>query len=181
MKLLLVDISSKCPIVLWKAKKDNSKKVTKPKVWYLNRMVAGCVQLHPDLSQAEHLSHKPLLCVAPSSSPPPFQVKSPPAPPFFLSSFQTGPGFCRKVKGRHRHQNHPSPLRYKSSTLILYKELSSSIFQSYQSGIGNTCPDLHFVQYIKAWMSSTDPVSPIRNFYRLIVSYTGPEHSFIIS
>ena len=45
-----------------------------------------------------------------SSSPPLFQVKS---PPFFLSSFQTGPGFCRKVKGRHRHQNHPplsSPL-----------------------------------------------------------------------
>ena len=50
-----------------------------------------------------------------------------------------------------------------------------------QSGIGNTCPDLHFLQYIKAWMSSTDPVSPIRNCYRLIVSYTGPEHSFIIS
>ena len=45
-------------------------------------------------------------------------------------------------------------LRYESSTLILYKELSSSIFQSCQSvcqsGIGNTCPDLHFVQYIKA-------------------------------
>ena len=45
-------------------------------------------------------------------------------------------------------------LRYESSTLILYKELSSSIFQSCQSVsqsvIGNTCPDLHFVQYIKA-------------------------------
>ena len=45
-------------------------------------------------------------------------------------------------------------LRYESSTLILYKELSSPIFQSClsvsQSGIGNTCPDLHFVQYIKA-------------------------------
>ena len=45
-------------------------------------------------------------------------------------------------------------LRYESSTLILYKELSSFIFQSCQSvsesGIGNTCPDLHFVQYIKA-------------------------------
>ena len=40
-------------------------------------------------------------------------------------------------------------LRYESSTLILYKELSSTIFQSL-SGIGNTCPDLHFVQYIKA-------------------------------
>ena len=45
-------------------------------------------------------------------------------------------------------------LRYESSTLILYKELSSTIFQSCQSvsqsGIGNTCPDLHFLQYIKA-------------------------------
>ena len=88
MKLLLVDISSKCPIVLWKAKEDNSKKVAKLKVWYLNRMVDWwTVQLHPDLSQAEHLSHKPLLCVAPSSSPPLFQVKSPPAPPFFFSNW----------------------------------------------------------------------------------------------
>ena len=50
-----------------------------------------------------------------------------------------------------------------------------------QWGIGNTCPDLHFVQYIKAWMSSTDPVSSITNCYRLIVSYTDPVHSFIIS
>ena len=37
---------------------------------------------------------------------------------------------------------------------ILYKELSSPIFQSCESvsesGIGKTCPDLHFVQYIKA-------------------------------
>ena len=49
------------------------------------------------------------------------------------------------------------------------------------SGIGNTCPDLHFVQYIKAWMSSTDPISSITNCYRLIVSYTDPVHSFIIS
>ena len=43
-------------------------------------------------------------------------------------------------------------LRYESTTLILYKELSSPIFQSLsvsQSGIGNTCPDLHFVQYNK--------------------------------
>ena len=67
-----------------------------------------------------------------------------------------------------------STVRYESSTLILYKELSSPIFQSClsvsQSGIGNTCPDLHFVQYIKAWMSSTDPVSSIINCYRLIVS-----------
>ena len=41
-------------------------------------------------------------------------------------------------------------LRYESSNLIIYKELSSPIFQSCLSGIGNTCPDLHFVQYIKA-------------------------------
>ena len=44
-------------------------------------------------------------------------------------------------------------LRYESSTLILYKKLSSTIFQSLwvsESGIGNICPDLHFVQYIKA-------------------------------
>ena len=30
-------------------------------------------------------------------------------------------------------------------------------------------------------MPSTDPVSPITNCYRLIVSYTDPVHSFIIS
>ena len=49
-------------------------------------MVAGSVQLHPDLSQAEHLSHKPLLCVAPSSSSPapPSQVTASSA---FLSLF----------------------------------------------------------------------------------------------
>ena len=50
-----------------------------------------------------------------------------------------------------------------------------------QWGISNTCPNLHFLQYIKAWMSSTDPVSSIINCYRLIVSYTDPVHSFIIS
>ena len=72
-------------------------------------------------------------------------------------------------------------LRYESSTLILYKELSSTIFQSCEWGIGNTCPNLHFLQYIKAWMSSTGPVSSITNCYRLIVSYTDPVHSFIIS
>ena len=72
-------------------------------------------------------------------------------------------------------------LRYESSNLIIYKELSSTIFQSCLSGIGNTCPDLHFVQYIKAWMPSTDPLSSITNCYRLIVSYTDPVHSFTIS
>ena len=45
-------------------------------------------------------------------------------------------------------------VRYESSNLIRYKELSSPIFQSLwvseSKGIGNTCPDLHFVQYIKA-------------------------------
>ena len=78
-------------------------------------------------------------------------------------------------------------LRYESSTLILYKELSSSIFPLWVSesvsewGIGNTCPNLHFLQYIKAWMSSTDPVSSIIDCYRLIVSFTDTVHSFIIS
>ena len=75
-------------------------------------------------------------------------------------------------------------LRYESSTLILYKELSNSIFQSLwvsQSGIGNTWPDLHFVQYMKAQMPSTYPVSSNTNCYRLIVSYTNRVHSFIIS
>ena len=73
-------------------------------------------------------------------------------------------------------------LRYESSTLIFYKEQSSTIFPLWvsQSGIGDTCPDLHFLQYIKAWMSSTDPVLSITNCYRLIVSYTDPVHSFII-
>ena len=50
-----------------------------------------------------------------------------------------------------------------------------------QSGIREICPNLHFLQYIKAWMPSTDPVSSITNCYRLIVSYTDPVHSFIIS
>ena len=43
-------------------------------------------------------------------------------------------------------------LRYESSTLILYKELSSPIFPLWVSewGMCDTLPDLHFVQYIKA-------------------------------
>ena len=40
-------------------------------------------------------------------------------------------------------------LRYESSPLILCNELSSSIFQSL-SGMRDTLPDLHFVQYIKS-------------------------------
>ena len=57
-------------------------------------------------------------------------------------------------------------LSYESSTLILYKELSSSILQSLsksESVIRDTCPDLHFVHYIKAQMPSIDPVSSIIN------------------
>ena len=55
-------------------------------------------------------------------------------------------------------ENHSSEesakfLRYESSTLIPYKELSSTIFQSCQwvseSGMRDTLPDLHFAQYIK--------------------------------
>ena len=38
-------------------------------------------------------------------------------------------------------------LRYESSTLILCKELSLSVSES---GMRDTLPDLHFVQYIKA-------------------------------
>ena len=44
-------------------------------------------------------------------------------------------------------------LHYESSTLILCKELSGPIFHSLSvnlSGMRDTCPDLHFVQYIKA-------------------------------
>ena len=42
-------------------------------------------------------------------------------------------------------------LRYESSTLILYKELSSPIFQSCESvRMRDTLPNLHFLQYIKA-------------------------------
>ena len=54
-------------------------------------------------------------------------------------------------------QNLEAEERGKNETWVIaftfYKELSSSIFQSLsvsESGIGNTCPDLHFVQYIKA-------------------------------
>ena len=41
-------------------------------------------------------------------------------------------------------------LRYESSTLIVYKELSSSIFQSCLLGMRDALPNLHFLQYIKA-------------------------------
>ena len=46
-------------------------------------------------------------------------------------------------------------LGYEISTLIFYIVLSSPIFQSLSASewvrqhIGNTCPELHFVQYIK--------------------------------
>ena len=73
-----------------------------------------------------------------------------------------------------------APLLYfiRSWVALSFKIVSLSVSEW---GIGNTCPDLHFVQYIKAWVSSTDPVSSITNCYRLIVSYTDPVHSFIIS
>ena len=45
------------------------------------------------------------------------------------------------------------------------------------SGMRDTLPNHHFLQYIKAWMSSSDPVSSIHNCYRLIVSYTDPVHA----
>ena len=73
-----------------------------------------------------------------------------------------------------------APLLYfiRSWVALSFKVVCQSVSLS---GIGNTCPDLNFLQYIKAWMSSTDPVSSITNCYRLIVSYTDPVHSFIIS
>ena len=43
------------------------------------------------------------------------------------------------------------------------------------------CPDLHFVQYNKAYMPSTDLISSITICYHLLVSYTDPVHSFITS
>ena len=43
----------------------------------------------------------------------------------------------------------------RSWVALSFKVVSQSVSQS---GIGNTCPDLHFLRYIKAWVSSTDPV-----------------------
>ena len=71
----------------------------------------------------------------------PIQLKESKAHPAFLFLLCT----CGSADLLEHHE-----LRYESSTRTLYKELSSSIFQSCQSVIGNTCPDLHFVQYIKA-------------------------------
>ena len=73
-----------------------------------------------------------------------------------------------------------APLLYfiRSWVALSFKVVSEWVSQW---GIGNTCPNLHFLQYIKAWMSSTDPVSSIINCYCLIVSYTDPVQSFIIS
>ena len=71
-------------------------------------------------------------------------------------------------------------LRYESSNLIIYKELSSTIFQSCLSGMRDALPNLHILQYIKAWMSSTDLVSLITNCYSLILSYTDPVDSSIV-
>ena len=51
-----------------------------------------------------------------------------------------------------------APLLYfiRSWVALSFKVVSEWVSQW---GIGNTCPNLHFLQYIKAWMSSTDPVS----------------------
>ena len=72
-----------------------------------------------------------------------------------------------------------APLLYfiKSWVALSFKVVSEWVSQASVTSI----PDLHFVQYIRACMSSTDPVSSITNCYRLIVSYTDPVHSFIIS
>ena len=59
------------------------------------------------------------------------------------------------------------------------KELSSPIFQSLSAseyGMDDTCPDLHFVQYVKPQTPSTDPILSIANCNRLIVFYTDPVH-----
>ena len=81
-------------------------------------------------------------------------------------------------------------LRYESSTLILYKELSSSIFQSLSVcesmwRIGNTWQGLHFFN-IKASIPSTDPVTSITAScwlstakYQALLSYTDPVDSSI--
>ena len=71
-----------------------------------------------------------------------------------------------------------APLLYFGRSWVALSLVCESVSQW---GIGNTCPNLHFLQYMKAWMSSTDPVSSITNCYRLIVSYTDQVHSFIIS
>ena len=72
-------------------------------------------------------------------------------------------------------------LRYESSTLILYEELSNSIFQSCQLVSEASVTPVQISTVCNVWMSSTDPLSSITNCHRLIVSYTNPVHSFIIS
>ena len=71
-----------------------------------------------------------------------------------------------------------APLLYFVRSWVALSLLCESVSQW---GMRDTCPNLHFLQYIKAWMSSTDPVSSITNCYRLIVPYNNPVHSFIIS
>ena len=95
------------------------------------------------------------------------------------SNFESKTIFLHHIK-RTLHCVTIAPLSYfiRSWVALSFKVVSQSVSEW---GIGNTCPDLHFVQYIKAWVSSTDPVSSITNCYRLIVSYNDPVHSFIIS
>ena len=49
-----------------------------------------------------------------------------------------------------------------------------------QSGMRDTLPNLHFLQYIKAWVSSTDPVSSITNCYPLI-EWLNLSHSVLLT
>ena len=74
-----------------------------------------------------------------------------------------------------------APLLYFIRTWVV----SSSIFQSLSVSQWVSHPwhlsRSPLVQYIKAEMPSTHPVSSITNCHRLIVSYTDPVHSFIIS
>ena len=75
-------------------------------------------------------------------------------------------------------------LCYKSSTLILIRSwvaLSSKVVSLSVSQASVTPVQSPLFAIYKAWMSSTDPVSSITNCYRLIVSFTDPVHSFIIS
>ena len=98
------------------------------------------------------------------------------------SDINSAPGFERGTQLRSQPKNcvTRAPLLYfiRSWVALSFKVVSQSVSEW---GIGNTCPNLHFLKYIKAWMSSNDQVSSITNCYRLIVSYTDPVHSFIIS
>ena len=84
-----------------------------------------------------------------------------------------------QAHGTNSHNFKHTTLHCVTRALLLYfirswVALSFKVVSQWvsQSGIGNTCPDLHFLQYIKAWMSSTDPVYIIN--YQLL-----PPHSVL--